>query len=105
MKITATEEQIKQIAANAVNAAEPMGLGFLHYTPKTFEAKDFECGKDGLFLDYVEGRMTKLYISRIGKNLWEFRDGAAQIDYQSWAEKYPTYLDLIESVISTTNPA
>jgi hypothetical protein len=98
MKITATEEQIKQIAANAVNAAEPMGLGFLHYTPKVFEAKDFTCEKKGLFLDYVEGRMTKLNIRREGDE-WEFPSGTPRVDYQSWCIKYPTYADLIKSVI------
>ncbi len=97
MRFKATDDQIKQIAANAVNASRPMGMGFLHYQPEhEFKPEDFTMDKGGLYLDYVQGRMVKLYIH---KDLDEWViNGEPRSDYQSWCHKYPTYESLVNSI-------
>jgi len=99
MIFKATEEQVKQIAANAVNASKPMGMGFLHYTNRVFTNKDFNIDKFGLNLDYVQGRMVKLNIKHKGDNQWQIIHGEPTYDYQSWINKYPTNQDLVNSVL------
>lgn len=101
MQFKATDEQIKQIAANAVNASAPMGMGHLHFTNKKFEPKEFEVPEKGTFsLDYVQGRMVKLTLWN-KDGVWKTPDRAPDIEYQSWMTKYPTYEALIQSVPGT----
>lgn len=52
-----------------------------------------------LYLDYVDGRMVKLSINAFKeKDIWFIRNDAFSVDYQSFADTYPTPLDLIKSV-------
>jgi hypothetical protein len=104
IKFKATDQQILQMAANAFNASTPMGLGFFSYEPETNAVpEDFkenlrinnESGYGCISLDYVQGRMVKLYASRI-ENVWQIQE--PRLDYQSWKQRYPTARDLIESV-------
>jgi len=103
MKFKATEEQVAQMAANAINASKPMGLGFLSadmgktYTPQdALKAIDIHAGRGGLYLDYVDGRMVKLNIHH--KNgIWEMDDRLFE-DYQSWSKTYSSAKALAESV-------
>ena len=97
MKFKATEDQVKQMAANAVNAAQPVGLGVLHFENKEYGPEQFKIINGGLYLDYVAGRMTKLAIRNVGTDRWEI-GGEPRVDYQSWAVKYPSNKALIESV-------
>ena len=101
MIFTATEEQILQIAANAVNASTPMGMGFLHFQPKEYTPEEMrKCLSDyGLSIDYFDGRMTKFYIIRAENDQWRVVDHGPRSDYQSWASKYPTYEALAGSVL------
>lgn len=98
LKFKATDKQLMQLAANAVNASTPMGLGVLHYeagqkyTPIEFQQ---EVSDHGLDLDYVDGRMVKLWVMRDGDG-WRCAEGV-KLDYQSWGTKYPTYRKLLES--------
>jgi len=99
MKFKATEEQIKQIAVNAVKASSAMGMGHFHFNgEQEFKPDDFKTDKSGLYLDYVQGRMVKLNISRAGEGEWEIH-GEPRSDYQSWKSTYPTNDDLVNSVI------
>lgn len=100
MKITATDEQISQMCANAINASMAVGMGFLHYKEgHVFKASEVQVSQPGVFLDYVEGRMVKLTVRRIGMgNTWDLPDSEPTYDYQSWVTKYKTYLDLAASV-------
>jgi len=92
MEFKATEAQIKKVAALAVNASSPIGMGVLHYKADfEFSPSDFEVDETGLHLDYVQGRMVKLNIRRIDGNTYKARDDAPTADYQSWVHKYPTY--------------
>lgn len=96
----ATEEQAKQIAVNAIHASEPVGMGRLHFIPGdhfTTEHIPLELGE--ISLDYVQGRMVKLHMKREGEH-WEMRKDV-DVEYQSWAKKYPTARDLILSVPGT----
>lgn len=97
MILIGTEDQVKQMAANAVNAASPMGLGHLHATRKEFKPEDFQVDDGWLSLDYVQGRMTKLTVLCLGDNKWSVTDQEPRADYQSWCYQYPTYQALAES--------
>ena len=95
----ASEDQVKKIACNAINASSPMGLGFIHYKPKKFKVTDLDglLTKTGLFLDYVEGRMVKLCIWREGADQWKCLSRTPNSSYQSWCNKYETFEELIRS--------
>lgn len=99
MIVKGTKLQILQMAANAVNAAVPVGMGFLQATSKKFTPSDFKLDDDDLVLslDYVVGRMTKLYISSVGHERWKLPDSKPSPDYQSWCRTYPSYTALAES--------
>jgi hypothetical protein len=103
MKFKATTEQIAQVAANAVNAATAAGMGILHYdSAHKFTKEDFlhniERFGGYLDLDYVEGRMVKLYIHPSSpKGYYECREDDPKPDYQSWCHTYHTYADLLKS--------
>lgn len=98
MKFTATDEQLRQLCANAVNASRPAGMGFLHYQSRAYTPDEFQINDRSpiVSLDYVEGRMTKLHISRDETGALELREPID--DLQSWAVKYPTALALLSSV-------
>lgn len=99
MKFSATAEQVKAMAANAVNASSPVGLGILHFKAGA-DAKpdDFEIRSGALHLDYVDGRMVKLHIVSEGEpDTWEVYS-EPRPDYQSWAAIYPSNADLVASV-------
>ena len=103
MQLKATDQQIRQIAANACAASKPMGMGYLHWkADQVFTADMIPInninGRDEIYLDYIGGRMVKLLMFRVGEDIWEFRDGVPNPEYQSWCHKYPTYLDLAMSV-------
>ena len=102
IEFKATREQIKQIAANAVNASIPAGMGFIHYEDKEYSPNDLDhkINDDGsIHLDYFDGRMVKLSIRSLGDDAYSANEGRAYADYQSWSTKYPTYEDLISSVV------
>lgn len=111
MKFKATTEQIKKVAALAVNASRGAGMGMLHFRPKTYTPEeidlqftqfDFEKRVKGnrgqdVDLDYYEGRMVKLHIRALGEDAWEVTDSPPRPDYQSWADTYPTYPALLRA--------
>ena len=100
MEFTATDEQARQIACNAINASAPAGLGFLHAKVKTYEPADVEIHDGSIQMDYFEGRMVKLSLHKSNDGKWTIRRGAEpQPDYQSWATAYPTAQALVASVI------
>lgn len=92
MRFTATEQQIKQMVALAVNASVPMGLGHFGFKAQKYKAEDFNARpSDGCFvLDYFQGRMVKLRILRIDDNIYDVPDFGPLIEYQSWCDEYPT---------------
>lgn len=104
MRFIATDEQVKQMGCNAINASTPMGMGVLHYDESVVYTADmFQSGPITtlMHIDYIGGRMVKLSISRdmtLGDH-WEVGAGREPTsDYQSWCSKYPTYEDLAKSV-------
>ena len=104
MKFTATEEQVKQIFCNAINASVPIGLGLLHYEDKQYTPSEIQADSDGRFdADYFHGRMVKLGIIPMEEDgKWEIIRPSypPNIEYQSWATKYPSLEELVSSVIS-----
>lgn len=99
IKFRATEDQIRKIAVNAIHASSPMGMGYLHFVPGDhFKPEDISISpKVGIYLDYVQGRMVKLSIIFEGDNTWTMSNDL-DVEYQSWAAKYPTGEDLLKSV-------
>lgn len=108
MIFEATEQQIRQIAANAVNASSPLGMGFLHFKVKDYKPEEIDLQFDQfgftlsksafVDLDYYQGRMVKLRIRKVEntENRWMV-NGEPRGDYQSWAAKYPSNRALVES--------
>lgn len=101
MQVKLTEKQAKQLIANAVNAASPVGLGILHFEQKQYSPDDVAgcLDQNGIGVDYFHGRMTKLYARRNG-DTYTFDDFKPDGGYQSWASKYPTYEALVDSVLT-----
>jgi hypothetical protein len=100
MLFKATKNQLRLIALNAVNASVPVGLGVFHFQAKNYGLGDLpEMLRDdgSVNLDYVNGRMVKLYIKAKGEDTYEIRDTATS-DYQSWVSKYKTPRELVLSV-------
>lgn len=107
LRFRATEDQVMEMAANAVNASQPMGMGHMVANPRQkFEARDMghflnlNAGVAGLFIDYAQGRMVKLSIWKKEEDIWE-TDGhgrGVDLEYQSWGRKYKTYEELVKSV-------
>lgn len=101
----ATNDQLRQLINNAINASSPVGLGLMH-----FKAGDISLDRDKfedqlrspngniISVDYFQGRMVKLTI-------WKNKDmdGSYRMrenirgDYESWICKYPTVPDLLKS--------
>lgn len=103
IEFDATEEQILQIMANAINHSIPAGLGFLHFQTKDYkpeETKRCIVNESCLYadIDYFDGRMVKLAIFKNSKSgKYEIMEGFDK-EYQSFATTYPTPQILIASV-------
>ena len=100
MLFQATPDQVLQIAVNAVNASKPMGMGFLQFQEVEYKPEDLlpYLNDKGVYVDYFEGRMVKLWIWSVSQDLWEIPDNPTA-DYQSWVRVYPTSEELINSVL------
>jgi len=101
----ANQDQVFRLFSNAFIASKSMGLGKVSFDSEhSFTTDDFaglRHWKGGFCADYVYGRMMKLriYSHEYG---WIVNPGLnseddPRIDYQSWAEKYPTWPDLFKS--------
>lgn len=101
MQFTASEQQVKEIALNAILASKVVGMGVYqaaHFAGVPLGVDDIELDEDGVYIDYFRGRMVKLCINKKGEDSWEIRD-KVDIEYESWGEKYPTAEALVNSVI------
>lgn len=94
-----TDNQARQMAANAVNASVAVGLGYVHYQKNVYTPEDVQqcVTEKGIYVDYFDGRMVKLRILKEGDD-WVIPLRAPDFDYQSWCREYPTYQDLCDSV-------
>ena len=100
MELACTDEQVKQMAAVAINASQPMGMGFLQFNPKEVATSvDVEIHRNSLHVDYHGGRMVKFHAHRIEAGKWSFAD-ELRPDYQSWCHKYHSYTDLLDAITS-----
>ena len=104
--INATDEQVKQMFLNAINASSPMGMGFLHFEDKDYTLEDIETA-DEYGADYFHGRMMKTCFTKIkggsadGKWVVNRGPNPPNPEYQGWATKYPTYEELAATVEAT----
>jgi hypothetical protein len=98
-----TDEQALKMATLAVNNSIPMGMGHLHYEPKTYTTEDVKPylnarkGKSEIYIDYFHGRMVKFQGENVGENKWAFDDNI-NVDYQSWAAKFDSYQALFDAI-------
>ncbi len=108
LKFKATNKQIAMICMNAINHSKPVGMGVIHYLDRDFKLEDIRklleetAGSlHHINFDYVEGRMVKLTIHRPDSDgYWLIHDDyLPSMEYQSWADEYPTYRSLIESAL------
>ena len=101
MIFKATEQQVRQIMANAVNASNGVGMGFLNYETKNYTTKDIRIDEGAVSADYFYGRMVKLKFEltavsdhwRVARPMYTPNPG-----YQSWVKIYPTLHALVTSV-------
>ena len=106
MIFTATEQEVKEIALNAILASKVVGMGIYqgrHFQGVPLSVDDIELDEEEIYIDYFRGRMVKLCINKKGDDTWEIRD-SVDIDYQSWGEEYPTVQDLVYSVVDSGIP-
>lgn len=97
----ATDDQVKEIGTLVCKASKPVGMGMLHYDPNhKFPASLFDDMVDNrneLSLDYMNGRMVKVFLERQGDN-WLINNSHLDHEYQSWLCRYKSYEELIEKV-------
>ena len=60
-----------EVLAALYNAAKPLGMGFLHYTPEQMteaqaSAVLASCKQDRLYFDYLDGRVMKVDLTNGG---------------------------------------
>lgn len=97
MQINVTDEHLRCMAAAAINASKPVGLGWLHADPSTVvTADDVHIVEGYLSIDYYQGRMVKFH-ARKQDGAWTVHPDNLSLDYQSWARTYPTWEMLIEA--------
>lgn len=104
---TATEDQVNQIIANAINSSIPFGMGYLHYEERNYTADEIASCRDRLTsssgqidIDYFCGRMVKLHLQKTEDGSWDMWPDTFREDYQSFCHRYPTTDELIASVIA-----
>ena len=74
----ATDGQVSEIAALAVEAAKPLGIGHLHHKEGTkYEGDEFpvteQYGSRCIHLDYIDGRAVKLSMWMKEPGVWKMR--------------------------------
>lgn len=89
MIFSATDWQIKQLAANVANAAVPSYVSFMGYSPG-----DIDLIGSIPWLDCYKGQKAKVDLKRIGREQWQL-SGTPD---SSWVDTYPTFSHLLESV-------
>lgn len=105
MRLSLTDDQVREMARRAILASEPVGLGFLHYRPglklEEINLKGLDRSDDtinpGIFVDYYEGRMVKFASWKQPDGTWKFHDETSH-DYQSWKSTYDSYEVLAKEV-------
>jgi len=102
LRFTATQQQLRQIIFNAIQASNPFGKGHYEYNPDLgFKAEDLKLNENYLIFDYVCGRCVKLFIYKTGDKCYEI-DGEPIGNRQTWMGVYPTNEALVKSVDGTT---
>ena len=100
MKFKATDDQIGQLMAHAVNASAPNGMGVLSYQNREYSKEELLAqypATDNINIDYHDGRMVKLHLYRLKEDTWDITDTISP-EYQSWCSTYHGPIDLLHSV-------
>lgn len=100
--LTGSDDAIKQMICNAINASSPMGLGIIHYKPGDVKPADLRDVADmtigGMIdVDYFQGRMVKVRLRRDDDRWTLNAHHPPRPDYQSWCGTYPTWEALAAS--------
>jgi len=109
-ELEVTQEEFEQLILNVLNASVPVGMGFLSYQAREYDMaylkKNFEDAFEEIVkidwqisFDYFEGRMVKTgFVKEWPGKYYITRSDPLDVEYQSWALKYPTIQDLLNSL-------
>lgn len=103
MTFQATNEQIKQIITNAINASYPDRVLYFKTLPKFTPDEIAVEVKPYIRVDYYEGRMVKLTLIEQSPGTWQIIS-ANHHEYQTWIHRYPTNEHLVNSVLLDHDP-
>lgn len=114
MKFKATEEQVRLICINMINASGDIAVAAQAYQganekntrvdyKEILEYSMLKPADLGYNFDYFKGRMVKTCIKRVnpwtpGIEEWEIDVKTPNPEYQSWARVYPTVQELLSSI-------
>ena len=101
----ASEQQARELAANAVSASIPVGenifyaeSGKPHVTWRDITVRP----SGNIQVDFHKELQVHLIFERVGEAVWRIPvEGEPSLAMQSWAREFPTWEDLICSVVGT----
>jgi len=98
MVMEVTDEQVKHMAAAAINASKAVGMGWLHHDPTmNITPDDIHIVDNYLSIDYFQGRMVKFHARKTEDGKWKFHPDDLSPAYQSWCLKYTSWEMLLEA--------
>jgi hypothetical protein len=60
-----------EVLAKLYNASQPLGMGFLHFTPEPMELDEAQqLLEEGTYFDYLKGRVMKVDLSKDAFDPW-----------------------------------
>lgn len=98
----ATEQQAREVAANAVAASIPVGENMFYRDKGMVSWKDITVRPSGnIQVEFFQELQVHLTFERVGEMIWRIpSEGDPSLSLQSWARSFPTWEDLISSVES-----
>jgi len=101
IRFKATEKQVLEVIANAINASELEGAGGRAAIMNDVEPEHLRMTRDGIDIKRYSGRRAEIAIAPCSEaGTWEIAAGKAEPDpkHQTWADTYPTYRRLLATV-------
>jgi len=98
----ATEQQARELAANAISASIPLGENiFCLELPRAgISWRDISVRPSGnIHIEFFQNLQVHLTFERVGEMIWRIPDaGQPSLSRQSWARKFPSWEDLISTI-------
>lgn len=98
----ATEQQARELAANAVTAAIPLGENMFYRerakAPVSWQEISIR-PSGNIQIEFFQDLQVHLTFERVGEMIWRIPfDKEPSLSKQSWAREFPTWEDLITTV-------